>query len=104
MELTMNIENPMKLTFMLEEQNNVLTNAFVVDDCEQWTTLILKFADFLNAQYGYDIKEKIAFISEYNLHDKWSVVGERTISLDAYNVARGFDEDREEALWEDDEE
>lgn len=100
----MNIEYPMKLTFTLEEQNNVLTNAFVVEDCEQWTTLILKFADFLNAQYGYDIKEKIAFISDFNMHDKWSVVGERTITRDAYNVAKGFDEEREQAPWEDDEE
>jgi hypothetical protein len=100
----MKIEYPMKLTFMLEEQNNVLTNAFVVDDCEQWTTLIIKFADFLNAQYGYDIKEKIVFVNDFALIDKWSVIGERTISQDAYNVAKGFDADREEALWEDDEE
>ena len=100
----MKIEYPMKLTFMLEEQNNVLTNAFIVDDCEQWTTLIIKFADFLNAQYGYDIKEKIVFVNDFSVVDKWSVVGERTISKDAYNVARGFDEDREEASWDNDEE
>ena len=94
----------MKLTFMLEEQNNILTNAFIVDDCEQWTTLIIKFADFLNAQYGYDVKEKIAFISDFNVSDKWSVVGERTISTDAFTIAKSFDEEREEAPWEDDEE
>ena len=101
----MNIEYPMKLTFTLEEQNNVLTNAFVVEDCEQWTTLIIKFADFLNAQYGYDIKEKIAFISDY-CFDSYSVVGERTISSDAYSVAKSFDREREEAEdnnWGDDE-
>ena len=100
----MKIEYPMKLTFMLEEQNNVLTNAFVVDDCEQWTALIIKFADFLNAQYGYDIKEKIAFISDFSVNDKWSVVGERTISKDAFTIAKSFDEEREEAPWKDDEE
>jgi hypothetical protein len=100
----MKIEYPMKLTFTLEEENNILTNAFVVDDCEQWTALIIKFADFLNAQYGYDIKEKIAFISDFNINDKWSVVGERTISKDAFTIAKSFDEERETPPWEDDEE
>ena len=94
----------MKLTFTLEEQNNVLTNAFVVENDIQWTNLIVKFADFLNAQYGYDVKEKIVFLSDFPCYDKWSVVGERTISRDAYNVAKGFDEEREQTPWEDDEE
>ena len=94
----------MKLTFMLEEQNNILTNAFVVDDSEQCTTLIIKFADFLNAQYGYDVKEKIAFINDFNVHDKWSVIGERTISTDAFTIAKSFDEERETPPWKDDEE
>lgn len=96
----MKIEYPMKLTFTLEEENNLLTNAFVVEDDVQWMELIIKFADFLNAQYGYEVKEKIAFISDYKLHDKWSVVGERTISRDAFDVAKGFDEDRERAQQE----
>jgi hypothetical protein len=100
----MKIEYPMKLTFTLEEENNVLTNAFVIDDCEQWTTLIIKFADFLSAQYGYDVKDKIAFISDFNVSDKWSVVGERTISTDAFTIAKSFDEERATPPWEDDEE
>ena len=94
----------MKLSFTLEEDNNLLNNVFIVEGDTQWTELIIKFADFLNAQYGYDVKEKIAFISDFNLHDNWSVVGERTISRDAYQVAKGFDEEREQAPWEDDEE
>ena len=94
----------MKLLFNIEEPNNSITNVFVVDQDTQWTELVVKFADFLNAYYGYDVKEKIAFISDFNLHDKWSVVGERTISRDAYNVAKGFDEEREQTPWEDDEE
>jgi hypothetical protein len=100
----MKIDNPMKLTFILEEENNVLSNTFVVDDCEQWTALIIKFADFLNAQYGYDVKEKIAFISDFWIDD-YSVIGERTISHDAFSVAKGFDKEREEELspWGDDE-
>ena len=100
----MKLDYPMKLSFTLEEDNNLLTNVFVVEDDTQWTTLIIKFADFLNAQYGYDVKEKIAFISDYYMHDKWSVVGERTISKDAFTIAKSFDEEREEAPWEDDEE
>lgn len=99
----MKIENPMKLTFTLEEENNFLTNTFVVDDCEQWTALVIKFADFLSAQYGYEVKEKIAFISDF-CFDDYSVVGERTISTDAYSVAKGFDKEREgESPWGDDE-
>lgn len=94
MEHAMKIEFPMKLTFTLEEENNRLTNQFVVNDDIQWTELIVKFADFLNAQYGYDIKEKIVFLSDHGFYEEWTVVGERTISQDAYSVARGFDEDR----------
>jgi hypothetical protein len=98
------MEHPMKISFTLEEENNALTNVFVVEDDTQWTDLIIKFADFLNAQYGYDVKEKIVFLSDFNFHDKWSVIGERTISRDAYQVAKGFDEEREQAPWDDDEE
>lgn len=85
------MEHPLKITFSLEEQNNALTNVFVVEDDVQWTELIIKFADFLNAQYGYDVKEKIVFLSDYGFHDEWSVVGERTISTAAYRVAKEID-------------
>lgn len=100
----MTIQYPMKLTFTLEEENNVLTNVFVVEADTQWTELVVKFADFLSAQYSYEVKEKIAFISDYKIDD-YSVIGERTISNDAYSVARGFDKEREDAKspWGDDE-
>jgi hypothetical protein len=94
------MEYPMKITFILEEKDNALTNVFVVEDDIQWNKLIIKFADFLNAQYGYDVKEKIAFISDYNFHDNWSVVGERTISRDAFAIAKNFDEEREDTQEE----
>ena len=100
----MKIEYPMKLTFMLEEPNNLLTNAFVVESDIQWTELIIKFADFLSAQYGYEVKEKIVFLNDYGFHDQWTVVGERTITTAAYEAAKSFDEKREAAPWEDDEE
>ena len=90
----------MKLSFTLEEENNLLTNVFVVEGDTQWTTLIIKFADFLNAQYGYDVKEKIVFLSDYGFNDSWSVVGERTITTEAYNKAKEIDSTQEELdLW-----
>ena len=96
----MKLEYPMKLSFTLEEDNNLLNNVFVVEGDTQWTELIIKFADFLSAQYGYEVKEKITFISDYDFHDKWSVIGERTISYDAFQIAKSFDEERESAQEE----
>jgi hypothetical protein len=104
MESTMKIEYPMKLSFTLEEDNNVLTNVFVVNDDTQWTDLIIKFADFLSAQYGYEVKEKIVFLSDFSLHDEWSVVGERTITKASYQLAKSMDKENDSAPWEDDEE
>jgi hypothetical protein len=48
----MKLDYPMKLSFVLEEENNVLNKVFVVEGDTQWTELIIKFADFLNAHYG----------------------------------------------------
>ena len=92
----MKVEHPMKLSFTLEEENNVLNNVFVVDGDTQWTELIVKFADFLNARYGYDVKEKIVFLSDYGFHDEWTVVGERTITTEAYKLAKDIDDKQEE--------
>ena len=95
----MKIERPMKLSFTLEQENEVFTNTFLVDDGEQWTEIIVRFADFLSAHYGYDVKEKIVFVNDY-WRDDWSVVGERTISSDALSVAKGFDKERDDAQEE----
>lgn len=88
----MKIEYPMKLTFMLEEENNIHTNTFVVEGDTQWTELVVKFADFLNSQYGYEVKEKLFFVSDFPVYDWWSVVGEHTISREAFKVAQEYDE------------
>ena len=96
MEPTMKLEYPMKLSFTLEEENNLLNNVFVVEGDTQWTTLIIKFADFLNAQDGYDVKEKIVFLSDYGFHDEWSVIGSRTITHAAYELAKEIDNKQEE--------
>jgi hypothetical protein len=92
----MKLDYPMKLSFTLEEENNLLNNVFVVEGDTQWTTLIIKFADFLNAQYGYDVKEKIVFLSDYGFNDSWSVVGSRTITQAAYELAKQIDDRQEE--------
>jgi hypothetical protein len=92
----MKLEYPMKLSFTLEEENNLLNNVFVVEGDTQWTELIIKFADFLNAQYGYDVKEKIVFLSDFGFHDEWSVIGERTISTAAYRIAKEIDRAEED--------
>ena len=92
----MKIDYPMKFSFTLEEENNLLNKVFVVEGDTQWTELIIKFADFLNAQYGYDVKEKIVFLSDYGFHDAWSVVGERTITTSAYKLAKEIDSNQED--------
>ena len=92
----MKLEYPMKLSFTLEEENNLLNNVFVVEGDTQWTTLIIKFADFLNAQYGYDVKENIVFLSDYGFHDQWSVIGSRTITRQSYELAKELDSRQEE--------
>ena len=92
----MKLEYPMKLSFTLEEENNLFNNVFVVEGDTQWTELIIKFADFLNAQYGYDVKEKIVFLNDFGFHDEWSVIGERTITTAAYRIAKEIDRAEED--------
>jgi hypothetical protein len=58
-------ENPMSLRFELEDEDGKLTREFSVEDCEAWTTLVLKFTDFLSAQYSYSISEKVLFIADH---------------------------------------
>ena len=92
----MKLEAPMKLSFTLEEENNALSKIFLVEYDTQWTELVLRFADFLSAQYGYNVKEHIAFVSNFTTHDRWSEIGERTISTAAYAAAQDFDAMQEE--------
>lgn len=55
----------MHVKFELEDVDGRITKEFAVDDCESWTNIVLKCADFLSAQYGYGISEKVLFISDY---------------------------------------
>jgi hypothetical protein len=91
----MTIEYPRKVTITIEEQDNVFSNVFITEDSDTWQNLVLKLLNSVNAIYGYDVKESIAFINEFAFIDRWSESGERSISRDAYSVAKGFDQERE---------
>lgn len=102
----MTIEYPRKVTITIEEQDNVFSNVFVTEDSGTWQELVLKLLNSVNAVYGYDIKDHVAFINDLPFIDRWSEEGERSISRDAYSVAKGFDQEREQAEdspWGDDE-
>ena len=55
----------MDLRFELNSVDGDLLKYITVDDCESWTHLVLTFADFLSAQYGYGISERILFITDH---------------------------------------
>ena len=55
----------MNVKFELEDVDGKITKEFTVEDLESWTTIILKCADFLSAQYGYGISERVLFISDF---------------------------------------
>ena len=58
-------DDNMEVKFELHSADCLITKEFSVDDCTAWTELVLKFADFLSAQYGYGISEKILFITDH---------------------------------------
>ena len=100
----MTIEYPRKVTITIEEQDNVFSNVFITEDSDTWQNLVLKLLNSVNAVYGYDVKESIAFINEFAFVDRWSESGERSISRDAFSIAQGFDKEREDAEDLEDEE
>lgn len=59
------MENTMSLKFELEDVDGAHMSTFTVDDAESWHELVLKFADFLSARYGYPIKSGILFVTDY---------------------------------------
>jgi hypothetical protein len=72
----------MEVKFELHSEDGSVTKEFTVDDLESWTTIMLKCADFLSAQYGYGISEKVLFISDY----PFGRDSEYTISKNEYNL------------------
>ena len=74
--------NMMNVKFELEDEEGRITKEFSVDDMESWTTIMLKCADFLSAQYGYGISEKILFITDY----PYGREGDYAISKNEYEM------------------
>ena len=58
-------DNNMEVKFEIHSEDGVITKEFSVEDCTAWTELVLKFADFLSAHYGYGISERILFITDH---------------------------------------
>jgi len=104
--MIMYYENPMSLRFELEDEDGKLTREFTVEDCEAWTTLVLKFADFLSAQYSYCIADRVLFIADH----PYGRETEYAISTKEYEMIKQYRK-REQAIdslfdeeeWDDDE-
>lgn len=58
-------DHTMSLRFELEDEDGKITRELIVEDAESWTTLVTKFTDFLSAQYGYCVSDKVLFIRDY---------------------------------------
>lgn len=58
-------DNNMEVKFEIHSEDGLITKEFSVEDCTAWTELVLKFGDFLSAQYGYGISEKMLFITDH---------------------------------------
>ena len=58
-------DNNMEVKFEIHSGDGLITKEFSVEDCTSWTELVLQFGDFLAAQYGYGITEKILFITDH---------------------------------------
>lgn len=59
----------MRLRFEVEDCDGLTTKEITVEDATQWTDVMVFFADFLSAQYGYSFKKKMVFIS--NIPPMW---------------------------------
>lgn len=95
-------DNTMSLRFELEDEDGKLTREFTVEDAESWTKLVIKFTDFLSAQYGYCVSEKVLFISDY----PYGVEKEYAISSKEYEMILKYRkrEDALDSLFDDEEE
>jgi hypothetical protein len=87
------IEPVLKVTFKIEQFNDVLTQSIEVKDCEGWNSLILKFATFLSAKYGYTVLDKIVLIEDYpfpfSLEDERSITQKEYDSIIAARKSKG---------------
>lgn len=91
----------MNLKFELEDEDGLLTREFTVADLTSWTELVLKFADFLSAQYGYSMQDRIVFVTDYPTGREV----EHAISKNEYEMILSNRKRSEaiDSLWGDDE-
>jgi hypothetical protein len=76
------MEDLMHLKVKLKTIDGTISKEVTFDDCESWTTLLLTFADFLSAQYGYGITEKLLFVTDH----PWGRDRDYAISKDELNI------------------
>ena len=72
----------MHLKVKLKTIDGTISKEVTFNDCESWTTLLLTFADFLSAQYGYGITEKLLFVTDH----PWGRDRDYAISTDELNI------------------
>ena len=59
------METTMSLKFELEDVDGSHMSDFIVDDCESWHMLVVKFTDFLVARYGYPMSDNVIFVTDH---------------------------------------
>ena len=95
------MDNTMKLKFELEDVDGKHTSEFVVDDMESWHELVIKFADFLSARYGYKMSDNVLFVTDYPFgRIKEQYVTPNEVELVLRNRQRN---DALDSLWGDEE-
>ena len=94
-------DNTMEVKFEIHSGDGVITKEFSVEDCTAWTELVLKFADFLSAHYGYGISERILFITDHPYgRDKDYAISKNEYEMILSNRKRS---EAIDSLWGDDE-
>ena len=91
----------MSLKFELESLDGKHSMEFDVDDCESWHEVVLRFTQFLAPQYGYEMSNKVLFVTDYpfgRVKDQYITPNELEMVL--RNRQRN---DALDSLWGDDE-
>lgn len=59
------MDNTMDLRLELTSEEGDIIQYFTVDEMESWHDLVLRFTKFLGPQYGYEMSNKVLFITDY---------------------------------------
>ena len=76
------MDDLMHLKVKLKTIDGTISKEVSFEDCESWTTMLLTFADFLSAHYGYGITEKLLFVTDH----PWGRDRDYAISTDELNI------------------